>query len=99
MDIGWIHLYQIGWLFAVLMGGFTYAILSLIFKDPAMTEARKDPWESWAQNQKDLLDREWAPSEISGEDPAASIEEPESEKKADSMEKDMNKSTAAVTGI
>jgi nucleobase:cation symporter-1, NCS1 family len=55
---GWIHLYQMGWLFAVAMGAFTYGVLSFLFKDPAMYEARKHPWESFAISQKDLLDNE-----------------------------------------
>lgn len=60
---GWVHLYQVGWLFAVLMSAFVYVALSYLFKDPAMFQARKGKWESYAANQKDLLDRE---SEVEG---------------------------------
>ncbi len=49
---GWINLYQMGWLFAVVMGAFTYVVLSFLFKDPAMSEARRYPWESYAVRQK-----------------------------------------------
>ena len=55
---GWVHLYQIGWLFAVLMSGLVYIILSYLFKDPAMFQAQKNKWESYAANQKELLDRD-----------------------------------------
>ncbi|KAM0322274.1 hypothetical protein ACHAQA_009563 [Verticillium albo-atrum] len=55
---GWINLYQLGWLFAVFMGAFTYVVLSYLFKDPAMHEARKHQWESYAVNQQEMLDTE-----------------------------------------
>jgi hypothetical protein len=55
---GWINLYKLGWLFAVFMGGTTYVVLSYVFKDTAMFEAQRHPWESYAENQQELLDKE-----------------------------------------
>ncbi|KAF9769595.1 hypothetical protein IL306_012984, partial [Fusarium sp. DS 682] len=54
----WINLYQLGWLFAVLMGALTYVVLSFLFKDRAMHEARRHPWESYAISQQDILDNQ-----------------------------------------
>ncbi|KAI1372062.1 permease for cytosine/purines, uracil, thiamine, allantoin-domain-containing protein [Hypoxylon crocopeplum] len=58
ISLGWVNLYKIGWIFAVLVGAFTYAVLSCVFKDPAMFKARQHPWESYATNQRELLAKE-----------------------------------------
>ncbi|KAF2658052.1 hypothetical protein K491DRAFT_703009 [Lophiostoma macrostomum CBS 122681] len=58
MSAGWTNLYKIGWLFATSMGAFAYVGLSYAFKDPAMFEARKHPWEAYVERQQSLLDKE-----------------------------------------
>lgn len=66
---GWQNLYKLGWLFAVFMGATTYVVLSFIFRNPAMVEARKHPWESYAELQKDVLDKEIGDTIIEGSTP------------------------------
>lgn len=61
---GWINLYKLGWLFSVFVGGTAYIFLSCVFKDAAMTESQRHPWESYAKNQIELLDKEPAESTV-----------------------------------
>jgi hypothetical protein len=63
-SMGWRHLYQIGWLFAVTMSATIYTALNYAFPVPAMVEARKHPWESYAENQRALLDKEETPEGV-----------------------------------
>jgi hypothetical protein len=86
---GWIHLYQFGWLFAVAMSAFIYTVLSYVFKSPAMFEAQKSPWESFAQNQRELLDKESEVESIDGESLSQDSQR--------DVEKDIVKSSATVT--
>ncbi|KAK7217146.1 hypothetical protein V2G26_005149 [Clonostachys chloroleuca] len=84
---GWVHLYQLDWLFCVFVGAFTYVVLSLLFKDPSMTEARQHPWESYAKNQQELLDNEIEGTVLQGSPPSES----ESEKVRHSLDKNVIK--------
>ena len=93
---GWIHLYQLGWLFAVFMGAFTYIVLSYVFKDPAMFEANRFPWESYAVNQKELLDKEPGKDTVLEGSPAR---ESDSEHGRDLLEKNSEKPIDVVTAV
>lgn len=62
MPAGAVHLYSIGWLFSLVVGAFSYFVFAALFPDRGMTEARRAPFESWAELQRDLLDRTGAPS-------------------------------------
>ncbi|OAA59040.1 NCS1 nucleoside transporter [Niveomyces insectorum RCEF 264] len=93
---GWVHLYQIGWLFAVAMGAFTYVALSYVFKDSAMCEAHRHPWESYAQNQRDLLDKEPADNAVLVGSPSG---ESESEHAPDLSEKGSKSPVDVVTAV
>jgi hypothetical protein len=64
---GWIHLYQFGWLFVVTTSAFVYTVLSYAFKNPAMFEAQKNPWESFAEKQREILDKESKVESFDGE--------------------------------
>lgn len=86
---GWVHLYQIGWLFAVFMSASVYVVLSYLFKDPAMFQARKSKWESYAANQKELLDRE---SEVE-----SVFVETESQTSQQDPKKELGKTSGTVT--
>lgn len=93
---GWIHLYQLGWLFAVFMGAFTYVVLSYLFKDPAMFEANRYPWESYAENQKELLDKEPGKDTVLEGSPRA---ESVSERDGDLLTKKSEKPIDVVTAV
>jgi hypothetical protein len=91
---GWVHLYQMGWIFAVCVSTFTYVVLGYIFKDAAMFEAQKHPWESFAEIQKDLLDREQDTTAVLE---GSSVGETDSEKGVQHTEKEYMKGDGLVT--
>lgn len=95
---GWANLYKIGWLFAFVTGGSVYAVLSYLFKDPAMFEAKKYPWESYVDMQADLLDKE---REINGEDVirGTPINDSDSEQGKGLTDKGSLKHSGAVTEV
>jgi hypothetical protein len=86
---GWIHLYQFGWLFAVTTSAFVYTLLSYAFKNPAMFEAQKNPWESLAETQREMLDKESEIETIYGETSSQDSQQ--------DVEKDLGKSPGTVT--
>jgi NCS1 family nucleobase:cation symporter-1 len=92
---GWIHLYQIGWIFGVCVSASLYVALSYLFKDPAMFEARKHGWESYARSQKDLLDKELNLGTITVLE-GSSIADSETDQQV-ALEKELTKAPGLVT--
>ncbi|KAJ4290350.1 hypothetical protein N0V90_010566 [Kalmusia sp. IMI 367209] len=95
---GWVNLYKIGWLFAVFLGGGTYIALSCIFRDPAMFEARKHPWESYAGIQAELLDKERITNDVSMIQ-GSSVDDSESEKGQEQIGKGPSKVSGTVAQV
>ncbi|KAI5478017.1 hypothetical protein MNV49_005709 [Pseudohyphozyma bogoriensis] len=57
LPIGFTHLFYIGWLYSIVSSAILYLIIVNVFPEKHMTEARAAPFESWADEQQELLDR------------------------------------------
>ncbi|KAI0470548.1 permease for cytosine/purines, uracil, thiamine, allantoin-domain-containing protein [Xylariaceae sp. FL0804] len=96
---GWNHIYAIGWLFAVATSAFVYTVLSFLFKSPAMFEARRHPFESYAKNQRALLDQEVIAGDLSVRQVASSTDEPGTDKKDRPADKGLDNPAPVITGV
>ncbi|WVQ81069.1 hypothetical protein IAT38_003191 [Cryptococcus sp. DSM 104549] len=62
LPIGIIHLFYIGWLYSTVSSILIYLAICTISPPPHMAEARASPFEQWAEDQKELLDRAGLPA-------------------------------------
>lgn len=63
------RIYEVGWLFSILVGAFAYFVLAVACPNRSYREARAAKFEEWAVMQKELLDR------VPQTSPTASTEE------------------------
>jgi NCS1 family nucleobase:cation symporter-1 len=92
---GWVNLYKIGWLFAVFMSASVYTVLGYLFKDPAMFEAQRHPWEIYAENQQHLLDKETDGGTVTMLQ-GSNVDETESDDSQKHLEKELDKAPGLV---
>ena len=97
-SVGWRHLYQIGWLFAVTISSTIYIALNYIFPVPSMVEARKHSWEQYAENQRALFDKEETPEGVTIIEGAGSDADSSSDGNRH-MEKELEKTPGQVTVV
>ncbi|GAA5858467.1 hypothetical protein JCM8547_007319 [Rhodosporidiobolus lusitaniae] len=58
VSTGWVHLFYLSWLFALVTSSVIYAALVYFFPPANMLAPRAAPFESWADDQRALLDGE-----------------------------------------
>ncbi|KIY70353.1 putative allantoin permease [Cylindrobasidium torrendii FP15055 ss-10] len=51
------HVVPIGWIFSTVVGAFVYWVFNIALPPTCITEARQAPFQTWADEQKELMDR------------------------------------------